>query len=278
MRRFIAVITFVTVIGALAPAGWATAQTADTDGVTVAARQSADVPGLASAREQPQAFGGLIQVTTIHAAEWTPYHDTDNPSYAGYGYDYPSQLSESYYRTQLNLPIGATVFAVYAFVYDGSSDTDWTFSLMGFEAVVSGSPPSPVDYGSVSTSGTPSYTTLILDAGELIIRSFTDLDGDGHENPVAYLVRLKCGIPYVRDLVRFWGAEVVWARAVSPAPASATFSDVPTGHWAFRHIEALADSGITAGCGGGNYCPESPVTRAQMAVLLAKALGLHWPD
>ncbi len=68
-----------------------------------------------------------------------------------------------------------------------------------------------------------------------------------------------------------------WNRQVSPAPASATFGDVPTNHWAFQHVEALVDSGITSGCGSGNYCPDATVTRAQMAVFLAKALGLHWP-
>jgi hypothetical protein len=64
---------------------------------------------------------------------------------------------------------------------------------------------------------------------------------------------------------------------VSPAPASATFGDVPTGHPFFQFVEALVASGITAGCGGGNYCPEDPVTRGQMAVFLSAALGLHWP-
>jgi uncharacterized repeat protein (TIGR03803 family) len=36
-------------------------------------------------------------------------------------------------------------------------------------------------------------------------------------------------------------------------------------------IEELAGEGITAGCGGGNYCPDSAVTRAQMAVFLLRA-------
>jgi hypothetical protein len=36
-------------------------------------------------------------------------------------------------------------------------------------------------------------------------------------------------------------------------------------------IEQLSTEGITAGCGGGNYCPDTPVTRAQMAVFLLKA-------
>jgi hypothetical protein len=53
---------------------------------------------------------------------------------------------------------------------------------------------------------------------------------------------------------------------------------VPTGHNFFQFIEALAASGITGGCGNGNYCPDNAVTRGQMAVFLAKALGLQFPD
>ena len=88
---------------------------------------------------------------------------------------------------------------------------------------------------------------------------------------------LQCGLPSSSH-TRIRGIRIVWRRQVSPAPAAATFGDVPTGHWAFRFVEALAASGITGGCGGGNYCPDNPVTRASMAVFLATALGLHWPD
>ena len=35
-------------------------------------------------------------------------------------------------------------------------------------------------------------------------------------------------------------------------------------------LEDLAGQGFTGGCGGGNYCPGDPVTRAQMAVFLLK--------
>ena len=76
----------------------------------------------------------------------------------------------------------------------------------------------------------------------------------------------------------FGGVEVWWHRTVSPAPAVATFADVPTSHIFFQFVEALAASGITGGCGGGNFCPDAPLTRGQMAVFLAKALGLHFPD
>ena len=65
---------------------------------------------------------------------------------------------------------------------------------------------------------------------------------------------------------------------VSPAPGTSTFNDVPTNHPFFQFVEALAASGITAGCGGGNFCVDQPITRGQMAVSLAKALGLHFPN
>jgi len=65
--------------------------------------------------------------------------------------------------------------------------------------------------------------------------------------------------------------------SVSPGPATATFNDVPTTHPFFQYVEALAASGVTGGCGSGNYCPDAPLTRGQMAVFLAKALGLWFP-
>jgi len=76
----------------------------------------------------------------------------------------------------------------------------------------------------------------------------------------------------------FGGVRLYYKLRVSPAPAVATFTDVPIGHFAFQFVEALAASGITGGCGGGNYCPDAPLTRAQMAIFLAAALGLHFPN
>lgn len=77
----------------------------------------------------------------------------------------------------------------------------------------------------------------------------------------------------------FGSVQVWWKRSVSPAPVAASFNDVPTNHPFFQFIEALKSSGITGGCNAAPplFCPDSPVTRGQMAVFLAKALGLHWP-
>jgi hypothetical protein len=40
-------------------------------------------------------------------------------------------------------------------------------------------------------------------------------------------------------------------------------------------IEDLSGRGITAGCGGGNYCPGNFATRGQMATLVTKTFGLE---
>jgi hypothetical protein len=71
--------------------------------------------------------------------------------------------------------------------------------------------------------------------------------------------------------------RVQWSRQVSPAPSTASFGDVPTNHPFFQFVEALAAAGITGGCGGGTFCPDAPLTRGQMAVFLAVALGLYFP-
>lgn len=72
--------------------------------------------------------------------------------------------------------------------------------------------------------------------------------------------------------------EVWWHRTVSPGPVVADFGDVPTSDPRYNFIEAIFKAGITVGCGSGNYCPDAPLTRGQMAVFLAKALGLYWPN
>ena len=56
-----------------------------------------------------------------------------------------------------------------------------------------------------------------------------------------------------------------------PVGASTVFGDVPSNHWAAAWIKQLAAEGITVGCGNGNYCPDYPVTRDQMAVFLLRA-------
>ncbi|HTO76483.1 MAG TPA: S-layer homology domain-containing protein [Thermoanaerobaculia bacterium] len=78
------------------------------------------------------------------------------------------------------------------------------------------------------------------------------------------------------DLATFFAVRLYYQLQISPAPATATFGDVPTTNLYFRAIEALAASGITGGCGNGNFCPDQNVTRGELAKFLANALGLYW--
>jgi hypothetical protein len=63
----------------------------------------------------------------------------------------------------------------------------------------------------------------------------------------------------------------------TPPPATgAVFADVPPWHPFARWIEALEDEDITGGCASGpaRFCPDSVVTRGQMAVFLVRAFNL----
>jgi len=59
------------------------------------------------------------------------------------------------------------------------------------------------------------------------------------------------------------GAAKAWTVHVGES-----FADVPPSMGAYRFVETLLHKGVTAGCGGVNYCPAANVTRAQMAVFL----------
>ena len=55
--------------------------------------------------------------------------------------------------------------------------------------------------------------------------------------------------------------------------ARATFSDVPSGHWAFNAVEAMAQLGIVNGRGGGIFDPSSNMTRADFVTVTGRYHG-----
>jgi len=56
-----------------------------------------------------------------------------------------------------------------------------------------------------------------------------------------------------------------------PYSAVQAFDDVPPSHPYFRYIQKMKELGITSGCSATQYCPDGPVTRAQMAAFLIRA-------
>jgi parallel beta-helix repeat protein len=60
--------------------------------------------------------------------------------------------------------------------------------------------------------------------------------------------------------------------------SSRRFLDVPANHPHAEGIYRIAERGIARGCHADRYCPADPVTRAQMATLLAQVRGLDVSD
>ena len=62
-----------------------------------------------------------------------------------------------------------------------------------------------------------------------------------------------------------------------PDNVGSYFNDVPPGSFAAEWINYCAYQSITTGCGTYIYCPDNPVTRAQMAVFILKTEGIYGP-
>ena len=58
--------------------------------------------------------------------------------------------------------------------------------------------------------------------------------------------------------------------------SGSTFEDVETGHWYYKEVETLYNSGIVDGTGEHKFSPDEPVTRAEFAVMAARFAGLDY--
>jgi hypothetical protein len=161
----------------------------------------------------------------------------------------------------------------------------------------------PLDGVVVDDSANLSGTTPALPAGGLVSLKVLDLDGSEGTLPDAFFAdfldvdegHLFHGAveQVVRERVTAGcgGGNYCAAQAVTraqmavfltragygssflpPKARGLLFTDVACGSFAAEEIEWIASQGVAAGCGGGAYCGASPVTRAQMAVLLLKTL------
>ena len=100
---------------------------------------------------------------------------------------------------------------------------------------------------------------------QLAVEGITSGCGGGNYCPEATVTRAQMAIFLLK-------AE--HGSGYLPPSATGVFGDVPPGSFADAWIEQLAAEGITSGCGGGNYCPNGAVTRAQMAVFLVRTFNL----
>jgi hypothetical protein len=101
---------------------------------------------------------------------------------------------------------------------------------------------------------------------ELVRRGVTSGCGGGQYCP---------GNPVTRSQMSVFLLSTWHGPGYAPPPCTTSaFSDVPSSSPFCPWIQEMAARGITAGCGGGNFCTESPNTRAQLAVFLATTFGI----
>jgi len=162
---------------------------------------------------------------------------------------------------QLHLPEGALLEEV-DFHYWDSIDGSQPF--VSLQAMGSGAPDQIINDNLPEFSGGVNDAAFVITPPRVI-----------HNLNTMYVLSMQLDTTDLTHYEALYWITVRYRLQVSPAPEVATFNDVPTSHPFFQFIEALAASGITGGCGGGNYCPDAPLTRGQMAVFLTETFHLQ---
>ncbi len=82
-------------------------------------------------------------------------------------------------------------------------------------------------------------------------------------------------LPVTRDqMATFLARAVAGDEANIPDYTGApSFGDVDAGNWAYKYIEYCKARGLISGFADGNFRPRDPITRAQLAAFLARALA-----
>lgn len=118
-----------------------------------------------------------------------------------------------------------------------------------------------------------SATTFITDINgsyakdaiqELVDKGIINGHGDGRFDPTGHIQRQDFAIILAKSL----GLDM------NSAPAAATFSDVPPGHYSFAAVEAVVQAGLIHGYGNHQFGNGDSLSRQDMAVIFTRALGV----
>lgn len=240
-----------------------------------ASAQHPQAPAAPTAR-RPKEFGTqAYTVAVIPASSFT----SDTPATTDYGalyrYFSPADSAGGHFYSGVDVPAGAVIDFVGLETF-----SDGLYPYFNYQANLyyvdqhSGTTSGIVSVDSDYFSGYYTYYNPTALGWQLADNAHNALVMDVYQIPFN-----DCGIGEgCRENIGFRWVEIWWHRVVSPQPPAATFNDVPLSDFGSQYVEALAASGITGGCGGGNFCPDANLTRRQMAIFLSKALGLHWPN
>lgn len=127
---------------------------------------------------------------------------------------------------------------------------------------------------SLRTNGLGSDTVLELRTGDdpaqttaADLLSKDDDSGPGQFSTIRHQVDSG---PHLIRVIGQTEVDPYFLRLMSDADIH-DFTDT-AGHFAASEVRVMSAAGITGGCGAGIYCPNAPVTRAQMAIFLLKAI------
>lgn len=210
-------------------------------------------------------------ITWVPAASFTPRYTNAQWAYQAHHYYARTGGTNMAWEANVDLPNGAMLEGFRVYYYDNEAANGLSVHFVEFTYDPdTETPGTNVVASFLSTGASTAYQSTFITTNKRILLRDPDTSDSNHytlvvELPTSSNVQFKA--------VRLW-----WRRETSPKPATATFADVPTSHMFHRWVEALAASGITAGCASDplRYCPDDPLTRGQMAVFLSGALGLHW--
>jgi len=213
-----------------------------------------------STTESPQEFGPGQSQTTVSALAFYPGFSSEPYSTSGSLGRFGETNRDEHFHAPLDLPSGVVIdFIALNNFNDGTPNVmDLTLLWRNENGAL----------GTVATIGNTGHGSWQTDFGATPLNHLYDL--------AAPLI-LDVEITSSPNLQFFGNARVGRHRSVSNPPVSAYFGGVPMNHPFFQSISALYYSGITGQADPPLYCPDSPVTRGQMTVFLAKALGLNWP-
>jgi hypothetical protein len=138
----------------------------------------------------------------------------------------------------------------------------------GFFTYCGGAQPAPVITapGAVVVNATGVAASVPANAGSTFSWAVTGgtLTGGQGTNQIAF----SAGTPGTTMTLRANDTNAGCTSAAGRRDVQVDFLDVPPSNGFRPFVTTLARNGVTGGCGAGNYCPDAPVTRAQMAVFL----------
>ena len=227
---------------------------------------AADVPGVAP---MDGAFGLGGQDFWVGAGQFYPRSAGTSLVYNNFYYWYSTG---GQHEAQFQLPNGALMSVLRCYFNDTNAGSDGNVGMWRqFFNTTTGSPGN-ANLANVSSTGSGGYQDVFATPTDNTFRSRSGTNFN-EEN----IYTLIANLPAATTTVNLRGCRIFYNRQIAPAPATATFTDVPVGSQFFAEVQALSASGITSGCAAGLFCPTGTLTRLQMAAFLARAMGLHWP-